>query len=250
MVFINLISNLPIFDESTPEGKILKNQVSLGLGLVLYIVIGGLIYTDKIPSVWLSTIPDKRYLALILGLDIALFFIIYKFRKGYFPPLSISGCPEYRKQETLKNIREAEPLRRLEGGGSMEVSDQNRRMAEKANRHIEQEQLNRNSRNVDETKKGVRFNPNQIINDMTLATSRSSPSQNLMSGMSDEISTITNDLESTFKKPGQHKQTEYPDEVSIPGNSYFEDDDKNTKVENWEMDEYTHDEFIPDDLDE
>lgn len=73
---------------------------------------------------------------------------------------------------------------------------------------------------------------------------------------------LNDDLESTYKKPGQIRQTNnnpmpledeisefssVVQEASVAGKDYFKNDEDNKAVvENWDIDEYTHEEFVPD----
>ena len=206
MVLINLIHQLPILESTTLEQIVWKNQVSLALGLVLYALLGGAIYTNKVPDFLLSPIPDKRYLLLIVGVDLALFFFIHRFQYGYFPILSVPDTQEKPQRTSVSRRRVA-------------FADEN---------------IKENNSDIS---KVVPFKETTHF---------------MRDGPSDDVSTysdvnIENDLESTFKKPGLHKQSELPDEVSVPGGSYFNDEER-PKIENWELDEYTHDEYVPEGL--
>lgn len=194
MVLINIISKLPFL--TSENNLVLKNQVSLALGIALYAIIGGLIYADKIPLSWMSMIPDRRYLLLVVALDLTIFFVVHRFQYGHFPQLT---QPEEISQKPLKSI------------------------------------LKKHTPTIDysppatytpriRSKPQVNFDENSSINDVNLE----------------------NDLESTYKRPGKHTQPYLPEEASVPGNSYFMDEESKPTIENWEVDEFTHEEFVPD----
>ncbi|MEX0596091.1 MAG: hypothetical protein WD512_06275, partial [Candidatus Paceibacterota bacterium] len=67
-----------------------KNLLVTILGLLMYAVMGGMIYTNRFPVNILSSIPDKRYLLLIIALDLTLFLCIYRFQYGELPSFSNS----------------------------------------------------------------------------------------------------------------------------------------------------------------
>ena len=55
---------------------------------------------------------------------------------------------------------------------------------------------------------------------------------------------LDDDLESSLKKKGQTKVSDYPEDVSLPGRNYFKDDESKAIIENFDIDEYTNDEYI------
>ena len=205
MVFITVLSQLPL--ENT---YINKNSLVTILGLLMYALIGGMIYTNRFPVNILSSIPDKRYLLLIIALDLTLFLCIYRFQYGELPSFSnpiVQGNKEniLDKENNLNNN------------------------LNKGNTHSNKE--NKGNNNKGNNNKG---------NDLNRGNNRKNVTFN------DDVSSwaadvnIDNDLESTFKRPGIHTQPELPEEASIPGGNYFNEDRNNPKVENWELDEYTN----------
>jgi len=193
MVLINIISNIPFL--SSEDNLVLKNQISLALGIALYAIIGGLIYADKIPPSWLSMIPDKRYLLLVAALDLTIFFVVHRFQYGSFPQLT----------HTPKIVQPPKPLKSiLKKPRSSHRSSPPPRPSNKIF-----------------AKPAPIFDENSSVN-------------------------LENDLESTYKRPGKHTQPYLPEEASVPGNSYFHDEESRPTIENWEVDEFTHEEFVPD----
>lgn len=214
MGFITLLSQLPI--ENT---FVNKNILVVVLGLLIYMAIGALIYTDRFPVNILSSIPDRRYLLLVVALDIALFICIYRFQNGELPSFSNMTEKSTRISDTNTKTHHDKILKFDHtdgtggtGGDQMKVGIKNQVGGGKASKN--------NAKNV---------SFNDVVDD---ASSWANGDVN-----------IDNDLESTFKRPGIHSQPELPEEVSIPGGNYFNEDGNRTKVENWELDEYTNSEF-------
>lgn len=199
MVFINLLSQLPLFPIRDPNDLVRKNQICLIVGIGLYLALSALIYFKKVPLAdrLLSSIPDKRYLFLIVVVDLVLFVVIHRFQYGSFPSLSINS---------------SEPTVAVQ----------------------EQKEVDRRKQTPKEKVTIVNDNTSESIN-------------------------LDDDLESTFKRPGKLKQpnihikdqdTEYPldfpDEASIPGRTYFKDDESQAVVDNWDVDDFTQEEYVPD----
>lgn len=210
MGFITLLSQLPL-----ENSYIQKNLLVVLSGFILYLIVGTLIYTDRFPSNILSSIPDKRYLLLVVAIDLALFVAIYRFQHGAFP--SFSSSKNGGGTESNRMITSEPAVARQLGGGS-----------NSSRGHMNGSNSGKRSSN-----KNVSFAPAVDVADDTSSWANGAGDINL-----------DNDLESTFKRPGIHNQSELPEEVSIPGGNYF-NDESNTrpKVENWEVDEFTNTDF-------
>lgn len=213
MGFITLLSQLPL-----ENSYIQKNILVVLSGFILYLIVGTLIYTDRFPANILSSIPDKRYLLLVIAIDLTLFVAIYRFQHGVFPSFSSS------KNGGVGAITSEPTVARQLGGGHNLGDRNNNNNSGKANKRGNNH--NKNNRNVS-------FAPAVDVVDDTSSWANGASDINL-----------DNDLESTFKRPGIHNQSELPEEVSIPGGNYF-NDESNTrpKVENWEVDEFTNTDF-------
>lgn len=206
MVFFVLISKLPLLEIKSPADLVKQNQMTLGLGLVLYCVIAGLIIWKKIPlDKWLSFIPDKKYLIGIVILDLVLYFMLYRFDHGFMPPFSIESLPP------------PPPVRKRLVPPNQKMSNKSRKVSPQK-KHPQPPQVKRPTK------------PREIQKPIE---------------MEDDISSLSthlhDDLDSSLKHPIQPP----PEEASFGGQEYFEDKNK-AVIENWDLDEFTQEEYVPD----
>jgi len=213
MVFITLVSQIPFLNVKCDEDLILKNKINIGLGFMLYIILGGLIYMNKIPNKILSIISDTRYLGFVLIIDIILYIVIYRFTYGFLPPLSKSMIPKINQiNNQINNSNQNDHINQVK----MNIKNQS----------IQNQKNNEYKSNIKKNKKNVTFE--QSVNKKD-----------------EEISVnLEDDLESSLKRPTKNKILDFPDEVSVPGKNYFKDDEGKAIIENWDIDEFGDDEYI------
>lgn len=191
-MLINLISQIPIIPiDGSPQSLVQKNQITLAVGLILYLLLLAGIYLKKVPEALLNMLPSQNFLLLIIALDFTLFFVIHRFMYGIFPPLTLSQLPPPPKQK-----RQLAPPK--------------------------------------SKKKSPPSNPGK------------NQQHHFEESIADQELEIADDLESALKRP---KQPDF-EEISVSPDKFFDEAESQAPtVENWNLDEYSQEDMIPDDQD-
>jgi len=207
-----------------PGSIVYQNQLVIVVGLSIYLSLGALCYMNKVPtqiSDLVAKLPDQKYLLGIILLDFTIFIIVHRFQYGCFPPFTMSSLPppppNFRPPHQLKDPREPE----------------------------EEEET---------PQPLLRGQPPQFNKDVSYQNNQPN----------DDTSELMDDLESSMKRPSSIRSVipelppppplplplpanDGPEEASLAGD-YFNDEASRTIVENWDTDDFTQNEFIPDDL--
>ena len=92
-MLFTFVSQLPLIQVKKPNDLIKHNQVTLMLGLAIYITLGYLIYSGRMPTSVMVYLPPTKWLWGLILLDIVLYCIIHRFQFGLFPVLSLQQLP-------------------------------------------------------------------------------------------------------------------------------------------------------------
>jgi hypothetical protein len=225
MVFFNVLSKLSLVDISSPEGIIQHNRLILIIGLTLYGVIGALIYYKKFP---IKGEKYQKYLTpinvVIAALvDLGLYFALHKVQYGMFPPLTMS---------MVETAQQPPPVR--QGGGGQGPS-----------------------KSVPPTQQ---IDPKVVQKRPTVKQHREIPDD--ISISSEVTHQLDDELSNSLKIRGQTQQhfqppaapiddddeddDDEPKEISLADKDYFKEDASEAVVENWDTEDFTHQEYVPD----
>ena len=179
-------------------------------------------------------LPEQKYLLLVVVVDLVLYCIIHRFQYGILPVFSVSSLPQDQdRQLDQENYEDHENQEDLEDqGDQVNYKQYGGNKSSNKSSKSKQPKLKQNKRQVQAQEQ----QDDDISSDLNL----------------------NDDLESTFKRPGKIRQdrsmpledeiSEFSSEVkeaSVAGKDYFKDDDSKAIVENWDLDEYTQGEFVP-----
>jgi hypothetical protein len=89
MVLFTLISQLPLVPLDSPKSLVVKNKVTLMSGTAIYLTLGGLIYSGKLPASIVAQLPDYKYLGILIVADLLLYVALHKFQFGIFPVFTL-----------------------------------------------------------------------------------------------------------------------------------------------------------------
>lgn len=216
MVLITLFSQLPIFNDR----PILKNKISLSMGIICYLIIGIAIYIKIIPNEILQTVLNNRYIIIgLIAFDLILYTIMHRMIYGYLP-FQNNTQNMIRYNQNLVGIED----KRMKMN---QIENNNKEINREINKEINKERI---THRVNE-KKEVNPQSNKKSNGKRVYFEETSVN-------------LDDDLESSLKKKGQTKISDYPEDVSLPGRNYFKDDESKAIIENFDIDEYTNDEYI------
>lgn len=210
-MFITLISQIPICESDI----IFKNRITIIIGIIMYLVVGGLIFTNYIPEKYLNIVSDYRYLIGIILIDIILYIGLHRFTYGCLPQFF----------------------------GNNQQNGQQRQTNEQMNGQINRQMMNEKMINGNKQSATMKKLMNNVKNQC--GERQTNKKTNKVNFKEEETSVnLDDDLESSLKKRGVVKISDFPDEVSVAGKNYFKDDESRAIIENWEIDEYTNEEFV------
>jgi hypothetical protein len=110
MVLFTLISQIPLVPIRTPQDLVKRNKVTLMLGIAVYLTLGALIYTGKLPESITSKLPDYKILAGVILADLIIYIALHRFQYGLFPMFSIDPnmIPPTPSKKTLDTDDDSE----------------------------------------------------------------------------------------------------------------------------------------------
>jgi hypothetical protein len=192
------------------EKMIWNNRLVLLIGFSIYLTFAGLIYLNKIPTfnVYKNIQTDIRFILTVASIDYFLYYLFHRFTYGKPPLLSIP--PNDTKQIDIKESTTKPVV----------ASTQ---QTQQAQQPIGKPQSN--------------FRPPQPPDEsLQHPKPKAKPSPRM------SISSEVNIVEKGVPIIGELDDVK---EVSVPGGDYFKDDDSNkAHVENWDTDDFTHEEFV------
>jgi len=222
-MFFVLASKLPLVDVKNGHDLVYKNQTTLGIAVVFYGIMAYLIYSQKIES-WLSFIPDKKYLIGIVVLDFLLYVALHWLEFGQVPNF-IASDEIVSKKRITNQVKESKQIMN---------SDQQNSLPSKPNTN--------NKRKSKPSQLRIREDlPDDI--DSALKESVTEFYENDDENMAGDGDNMVGDGENMV---GNGDDDDSPQEASTKGKNFFPKDDK-TMVENWDLDDYTHEDCVSDD---
>jgi len=204
MVLFTLISQLPLIPLHSPGALVVKNKVTLMSGTAIYLTIGGLIYSGKIPVSLLAQVPDYKYLGMLILADLLLYVAIHKFQYGILPVFTLP--PGYEKKES----------------GEEEEDKKDKQEKRKKNRIPEDDLVTTDE--FDEISSVFRDN---------------SPR---MKDTNEEPYPVP--IEDDISDDDYQAEDQEPQEVSMADHDFFSKKDKKTIVENWDVEDFSNMEYV------
>jgi hypothetical protein len=239
MLFL-LISQIPLITVNSPESLVNHNRLVVLIGLAIYASIGALIHYGKMPATIMGYLPttDLKYLVGLIALDYIIYFTVHKFQYGFPPPLSVSVL-ERQKLEKEKEKEDDEII--CEKTMQIEVD------------YDDDSTLTGNNVPTDDLSSSLK-EPGRVRPPPVTVPKSSGPSVQRAPLKSATSSTkMPPNHVQMFKPPrppdinlGETQDLEEPnEEASLHGGNYFRDDDSRPAVENWDTEDFTHEEYVP-----